>query len=70
MKSNNLFIGTDSLGILKQLLPQEILVWSDRFEQVVNDYLPMIKTSKYFGVSTDYKNNYFDCVFLLMREFL
>ncbi|WP_238046365.1 glycosyltransferase family 2 protein [Enterococcus mundtii] len=36
MKSNNLFIGTDSLGILKQLLPQEILVWSDRFEQVVN----------------------------------
>ncbi len=64
MKSNNLFIGTDSLGILKQLLPQEILVWSDRFEQVVNDYLPMIKTSKYFGVSTDYKNNYFDCVFL------
>lgn len=64
MKSNNLFIGTDSLGILKQLLPQEILVWSDRFEQVVNKHLSTIKTTKYFGVSTNYKDNYFDCVFL------
>lgn len=64
MKSNNLFIGTDSIGILKQLLPQEILVWSDRFEQVVNKHLSTIKTTKYFGVSTNYKDNYFDCVFL------